>query len=458
MALPSAPTNPTPSHGANPVDAAAGTLTWTAVGATSCRVYLTALTTGPVRRPTTEVPGLLLPGITMSGTCTDLGGGAFAFNHHTGNPEAQTLPALGFPVAYAWQVIAANATGETSGPVWTFTAVDSAPATPSGPSPSDAGLSTVTPTLSWFTAARATSYDVYFGTTNPPNQYAAGVTTTNMAVGTLVDGTTYFWQIVARNSFSTAGPVWSFIARAEDVVSVLTSTTTGTINNFNAGTFSNINVLRMNNATLATITGLTNNGATPSDGMLVWIESVGAGQVDITNQDAGSTATNRAITGVTGTISLAAGVGRALVCYDNTTGRWRVLDHEQGAYIHPAYAAGNFTGFLSMTWTVDAGDVNNYSYYLKGRQLTVVVSLSSTSVGGTPSQSLIVAVPGGFSRVTGAGALAFGTGTDNGGSVERTIFTAQTTTIQINRDVASTNWSASTNATGVNGEVTLEVQ
>ena len=64
-------------------------------------------------------------------------------------------------------------------------------------------------TLTW-SAAGATSYDVYFGSTNPPQAIETGQVTTSYAP-TIATGTTYFWQIVARNSAgSTAGPVWSF--------------------------------------------------------------------------------------------------------------------------------------------------------------------------------------------------------------------------------------------------------
>lgn len=376
MALPSAPTNPTPGHGANTDASAATQLAWTAAGATSCRVYLTAITTGPVRRPTTDVAGLLLPGITMSGTCTDLGGGSFAFNHNSGNPEAQTLPALGSPITYAWQVIAINATGETTGPVWTF----------------------------------------------------------------------------------------SNVAPGEDVVSVFTSTTTGTINDFNAGTFSNINVLRMNNATLATMTGLTSAGATPSDGMLVWIESVGAGQVDIANQSASSTTANRIITGVTGTISLAAGVGRALLCYDGTTGRWRVLEHEQGAWIDVPFNATDFTA-SGGTATVASGDMRTFRYWLKGRSLTVSLGVIQIDLSASPAR-IDAKIPGGFiaavptnTQVGAAGRAlngnAGGSGTFEGVSFE--IDSAANTKIRFMRDNGST-WTTGVDAASLSTTSTFEVQ
>lgn len=54
-------------------------------------------------------------------------------------------------------------------------------------------------------------YDVYVGTTNPP-PFAANRTTPVYNPGTLLLGTTYYWQIVAKDksSDSTVSPVWSF--------------------------------------------------------------------------------------------------------------------------------------------------------------------------------------------------------------------------------------------------------
>jgi hypothetical protein len=85
------------------------------------------------------------------------------------------------------------------------------PSAPSSPSPANGatGVST-TPTLTW-TSSGATSYDVAFGTANPPPQVATGQASASYKPSTLAAGTKYFWQIVAHNAGgTTTGAVWSF--------------------------------------------------------------------------------------------------------------------------------------------------------------------------------------------------------------------------------------------------------
>src|SRR6185312_3982228 len=86
------------------------------------------------------------------------------------------------------------------------------PAAPSSPSPVNSAANTASGSVAMaWTAAGATSYDVRFGTTNPPVQVASGIATAAYTASGLLQGTTYYWQIVARNSSgTTAGPVWSF--------------------------------------------------------------------------------------------------------------------------------------------------------------------------------------------------------------------------------------------------------
>ncbi len=180
-APPAAPASPSPSAGATGVSSSPLGLSWTSSGATSYDVKF-----GTTNPPPSSASGLSTPAYTPS--------------------------ALQTGTTYYWQVVAKNSGGATAGPVWSFTTKVPPPAAPALPSPpsSATGIAATTVALSW-TAAGATSYDVSFGTTNPPAPATQGLAIAPYLVSSLQGGTTYYWQIVARNSGgATAGPVWSF--------------------------------------------------------------------------------------------------------------------------------------------------------------------------------------------------------------------------------------------------------
>ena len=177
-----------------------------------------------------------------------------------GTPIATTFtattirrPALG--TTYYWRVDAKNDQGTTTGNVWSFTTSDQAAPPPValgggytppvvGPPPAEeplpaapaaagnpqprhgaTGVAVEALLLSWSAAARAASYDVYWGT--GPNLAAdadlgtpLGTTFTattirrpgaTAAERRLAPGTTYYWRIDAKNDQgTTTGNVWSF--------------------------------------------------------------------------------------------------------------------------------------------------------------------------------------------------------------------------------------------------------
>jgi len=92
---------------------------------------------------------------------------------------------------------------------------NSPPNTPTNPNPSNGATSVSTSNdLSWDCSdpdGDPLTYDVYFGTANPPALQSTGQTVKTFDTGSMSEGTTYYWQIVAKDSFSTtSGPVWSF--------------------------------------------------------------------------------------------------------------------------------------------------------------------------------------------------------------------------------------------------------
>jgi hypothetical protein len=78
----------------------------------------------------------------------------------------------------------------------------------------------VSPVFEW-SSADADTYDIYFGTANPPtNIVRADITqTSGQPPSALNYDTTYYWKVVAKNgSGETEGAVWSFTTEAAPVV------------------------------------------------------------------------------------------------------------------------------------------------------------------------------------------------------------------------------------------------
>lgn len=223
-------------------------------------------------------------------------------------------------------------------------------------------------------------------------------------------------------------------------------TTTGNIDNLD---FEDCSVILMNNASLSTIRGL--KAGYP--GQEVSIVSIGAGQVNFSHQDSGSSAANRLINFVTSGITpLAAGVGKATYKYDLTTDRWRLINHNQGAPISIAFSAGNFTASGAMTWTVDAGDIFGDTYYLQGRLLTLHFSYVNTTVGGVASTELRKTYPNGY--ISSGRFPCFFRQSENGNitfTLTNGLTTASDTYMRFYNNVTGAAWALTTNLTTVEG-------
>ena len=90
------------------------------------------------------------------------------------------------------------------------------PNTPSNPSPSNNSVGVpVNTDLSWTCSdpdGDSLTYDVYFGTSNPPPKKANNISFSTYDPGTMIPGTTYYWKIVAWDIYnlSTPSSVWHF--------------------------------------------------------------------------------------------------------------------------------------------------------------------------------------------------------------------------------------------------------
>ena len=180
-----------------------------------------SLTVGPTADSGGPYTGLAGTSLTVSGAGSiDVTGTITSYEWNWGDGTANTTsPSATAFHAYAaagtftitltvTDDFAANGSATTTA---TIAAAPRPPGTPASPSPSSGttGVSS-TPTLAW-SATGASSYDVQFGATNPPPQIASGQTSASYTPAALAAGTTYYWQITARNNDgTTTGPVWSF--------------------------------------------------------------------------------------------------------------------------------------------------------------------------------------------------------------------------------------------------------
>jgi glutaredoxin len=126
---------------------------------------------------------------------------------------------------YYWQIIAHDEYGLTvNGPIWHFTTRgNSPPNTPKNPTPSDGATNIpIKPTLHWTGGdpdSDTVTYDVYFDAENPnPTTLVSNNQTgTTYKPSQLEYNTSYYWKIVAEDTFGeiTEGPIWSFTTMAE---------------------------------------------------------------------------------------------------------------------------------------------------------------------------------------------------------------------------------------------------
>ncbi|MCE5187172.1 MAG: metallophosphoesterase [Planctomycetaceae bacterium] len=113
---------------------------------------------------------------------------------------------------YYWRIDEVTESGTSAGDVWSFT---TGSLTASAPNPAnDAANVDVTAQLSWTGGASASSYNVFFDTSNPPAS-VGNQTAVTYNPGALSTDTTYYWRVDAVEGETVyEGPVWSFATKA----------------------------------------------------------------------------------------------------------------------------------------------------------------------------------------------------------------------------------------------------
>lgn len=120
---------------------------------------------------------------------------------------------------YYWEIIAEDDEYHlTNGPLWNFTTrINNPPYVPQDPEPSNGSIDvSVNTSLYWYDEdpdwEDDVTYDVFFGTTNPPPIIVHNQSSTSYDPNSLAYNSNYYWKIIAwdNHGASTSGSLWSF--------------------------------------------------------------------------------------------------------------------------------------------------------------------------------------------------------------------------------------------------------
>jgi hypothetical protein len=174
-------------------------------------------------------------GLNWSIPINDSEGNAFTWTIHCSNTQTNSgtgasngTKSLVLSLAYlTTYIVWVNATDPTGSDLYTrrwyvFTTkqVNKPPNTPSNLYPSNGSTEiSVTDYLSWTGGDPdndTVTYDVYFGTTNPPPKVVSNQSAVSNNPGTMNYLTTYYWKIIAWDNYNanTTSPIWNFTTKS----------------------------------------------------------------------------------------------------------------------------------------------------------------------------------------------------------------------------------------------------
>lgn len=149
--------------------------------------------------------------------------------------------------------------------------------------------------------------------------------------------------------------------------------------------------------------------------------------------------------------------------FDNIVQQTNSAFRGVGAWSAVPYVGGNFVGNSAMTWTTQAANQTTFEYIqfggsgsAGGGTLIIHLHLVGTTVGGTPSTSLNVAIPNSKSALsTCSGTYSYrDNGTYGVGVWEALIVGSVINFYKLDK---TTNWAASSGATDIRATVILSV-
>jgi len=141
------------------------------------------------------------------------------YNDSTITGTSQPITGLLVGTTYYWRVNAKNIAGTSAYSTRSFTTIVAALQAPILVAPNDGDTTTTSPTLSWNASTGAATYRLQvsllpgFGTTVYDDSTITGL---SQPMAGLINGTTYYWRVNAKNSGGTSGysTVWSFTVAA----------------------------------------------------------------------------------------------------------------------------------------------------------------------------------------------------------------------------------------------------
>lgn len=183
----------------------------------------------------------------------------------------------------------------------------------------------------------------------------------------------------------------------------------------------------------------------------VTISGTGASAIDVAGGiNAGSS--NVGIIGTDGRIPAISSTYFSSLSGSSLTGL--VFSQLPTTWTSVSYSSGNFTASGSMTWTVESGDVVSIAYVELGKTMIVAFDVQTTTVGGTVAAELRMAIPN--SRSAARTVSVPFSYLDNSTAGTGTV-TATGSTLAFYKSLAGTNWTASSNATRIQGAITFEI-
>jgi len=200
---------------------------------------------------------------------------------------------------------------------------------------------------------------------------------------------------------------------------IIATTDTGTKNDFALpGRTKDTVWLWSGNADLI-LSGIA-NGAT-GDRLTIKNQSNNSSKILCQYNGVGSVAANRLYNVVT-SAPTPVGYGGWITYVWN--GGWTPIDHEQGAAIAYPYSAANFLNGSGGSWTVGAGDIGQLTSVVRGKTLTIFVTIGSGALPSAAAYLLMLAPAyGGFigagpQTLGGAVGASGASGIEGGGFVQ----------------------------------------